>query len=40
MYEVRGKDDGYIGRRMLRMEQPGKMKRGRPESSEKGHGSG
>ena len=27
---VRRKDDGYIGRRMLRMELPGKRKRGRP----------
>ena len=26
---VRGKDDWYIGRRMLRMELPGKRKRGR-----------
>ena len=26
---LRGKDDGYIGRRMLRMELPGKRKRGR-----------
>ena len=26
---VRKKDDGYIGRRMLRMELPGKRKRGR-----------
>ena len=26
---VRRKDDGYIGRRMLRMELPGKRKRGR-----------
>ena len=26
------KDDGYIGRRMLRMELPGKRKRGRPKS--------
>ena len=25
------KDDGYIGRRMLRMELPGKRKRGRPK---------
>ena len=25
------KDDGYIGRRMLRMELPGKSKRGRPK---------
>ena len=24
-------DDGYIGRRMLRMELPGKRKRGRPQ---------
>ena len=29
---LRRKDDGYIGRRMLRMELPGKRKRGRPES--------
>ena len=28
---VRRKDDGYIGKRMLRMELPGKRKRGRPE---------
>ncbi len=28
---VRRKDDGYIGRRMLRMELPGTMKRGRPK---------
>ena len=28
---VRRKDDGYIGRRMMRMELPGKRKRGRPE---------
>ena len=28
---VRRKDDGYIGRRMLRMELPGKRKRGRPK---------
>ena len=28
---VRRKDDGYIGRRMLRMEVPGKRKRGRPK---------
>ena len=27
---VRRKDDGYIGRRVLRMELPGKRKRGRP----------
>ena len=27
----RRKDDGYIGRRMLRMELPGKRKRGRPK---------
>ena len=27
------KDDGYIGRRMLRMELPGKRKRGRPKRS-------
>ena len=27
---LRRKDDGYIGRRMLRMELPGKRKRGRP----------
>ena len=25
------KDDGYIGRRMLRMELPGKRKQGRPK---------
>ena len=25
------KDDGYIGRRMLKMELPGKRKRGRPK---------
>ena len=28
---VRRKDDGYIGRRMLMMELPGKRKRGRPK---------
>ena len=28
---IRRKDDGYIGRRMLRMELPGKRKWGRPE---------
>ena len=28
---LRMKDDGYIGRRMLRMELPGKRKRGRPK---------
>ena len=28
---LRRKDDGYIGRRMLRMELPGKGKRGRPK---------
>ena len=28
---ARRKDDGYIGRRMLRMELPGKRKRGRPK---------
>ena len=28
---VRRKDGGYIGRRMLRMELPGKRKRGRPK---------
>ena len=28
---VRRKDDGYIGRRMLRMELQGKRKRGRPK---------
>ena len=28
---LRGKDDGYIGRRMLRMELPGKRKRERPK---------
>ena len=28
---VRRKFDGYIGRRMLRMERPGKRKRGRPK---------
>ena len=27
---VRRKDDGYFGRRMLRMELPGKKKWGRP----------
>ena len=27
---VRKKDDGYIGRRMVRVELPGKRKRGRP----------
>ena len=27
---VRRKDDGYFGKRMLRMELPGKRKRGRP----------
>ena len=29
---LRRKDVGYIGRRMLRMELPGKRKRGRPKS--------
>ena len=29
--DLRRKDDGYIGRRMLRMELPGKRKRGRPK---------
>ena len=29
--QLRRKDDGYIGRRMLRMELPGKRKRGRPK---------
>ena len=29
--DVRRKDDGYIGRRMLRMELPGKRKRRRPK---------
>ena len=28
---LRRKDDGYIGKRMLRMELPGKRKRGRPK---------
>ena len=28
---VRRKDDGYIGRRMLMMELPGKRKRGKPK---------
>ena len=28
---LRRKDDGYIGRRMLRMELPGNRKRGRPK---------
>ena len=28
---LRRKDDGYIGRRMLRMEWPGKRKQGRPK---------
>ena len=28
---LRRKDDGYIGRRMLRMELPGKRKRGWPK---------
>ena len=28
---LRRKDDGYIGRRMLSMELPGKRKRGRPK---------
>ena len=28
---VRRKDDGYIGRRMLRVELPGRRKRGRPK---------
>ena len=28
---LRGKDDGYIGRTMLRMELPGKRKRERPK---------
>ena len=39
---LRRKDDGYIGRRMLRMELPGKRKRGRPKmrfmDMVKGHG--
>ena len=30
-HHVRRKYDGYIGRRMLRMEQPGKSKRGKPK---------
>ena len=30
---LRRKDDGYIGKRMLRMELPGKRKRGRPKRS-------
>ena len=29
--QLRRKDDGYIGRRMLRMDLPGKRKRGRPK---------
>ena len=29
--DLRRKDDGYIGRRMLRLELPGKRKRGRPK---------
>ena len=29
--KLRRKDDGYIGRRMLRMELPGKRKSGRPK---------
>ena len=29
--EGQHRDDGYIGRRMLRMELPGKRKRGRPK---------
>ena len=29
---IRRKDDGYIGRSMLRMELPGKRTRGRPKS--------
>ena len=41
---VRRKDDGYVGRRMLRMELPGKRKRGRPErrfmDAVRGHDSG
>ena len=28
---IRRKDDGYIGKRMLRMELPGKRKRERPK---------
>ena len=28
---LRREDDGYIGRRMLRVELPGKMKKGRPK---------
>ena len=39
---LRRKDDGYIGRRMLRMESPGKRKWGRPKrkfmDGERGHG--
>ena len=29
--DITRKDNGYIGRRMLRMELPGKRKRGRPK---------
>ena len=29
---VRRKDNGYIGRRMMKMEPPGKRKRGRPKT--------
>ena len=35
---LRRKDDGYIGRRMLRMELPGKRKRGRPKKEVYGCG--
>ena len=40
---LRRKYDGYIGRRMLMMEVPGKRKRGRPKKEvygcgERGHG--
>ena len=41
---LRRKDDGYIGRMMLRMGLPGKRNRGRPKGGyvcgERGHGSG
>ena len=31
LFYLRKDDDGYIGRRILRMELPGKRKRGRPK---------
>ena len=31
VWTLRREDDGYIGRRMQRMELPGKRKRGRPK---------